>query len=48
MSADKYPSMFSCQMEAIVYIISKYLHAHVDHVICNVGSMCLSHFAGSV
>ena len=24
MSADKYPSIFSCQMEAIVYLLSNY------------------------
>ena len=29
MSADKYPSIFSCQMEAIVYIFSPQMEAMV-------------------
>ena len=32
MSADKYPSIFSRQMEAIVYILSKFLPVEVNNL----------------
>ena len=28
MSADKYPSMFSCQLKAIVYLYNNQINAH--------------------